>query len=142
MGTRGRRGGGGELPLRGDGVVLMAGRRGFMGEAPDVRANPARPGCVEVMLVGGRGIGRRDDDGRVLLPAPRVVGAVGGAGPDRLAITDHVLVMHEIGDPVDRLGRDGFAQQRQQRWPGRGRGGRVPPIGLVVVVDRANPNAA
>ncbi|CAB4771258.1 unannotated protein [freshwater metagenome] len=48
-------------------------------------------------------------DEYVLLGVPRVVGPVRRTRPHRCAIADDVLVVHEVGDTVDGLGRNRFA---------------------------------
>src|SRR5215204_4884742 len=47
-----------------------------------------------------------NDRDHVFLACPGVAGPVHRAGPDTLAVSDDVLVVHEVGFPGDSLGLD------------------------------------
>ena len=98
------------------------------------------PELVEVEAVGVRELGRLDDRDHVLLPRPRVLRPVHRAGPDRLAVADRVLVVHQVGDAGNRprLDRQRFEQLGRRL---RRRRHRDRP-GVVDVVDEPDDDAA
>jgi hypothetical protein len=62
------------------------------------------PELREVVLVANRNAARLDHDDDVLLACPRVVGPVRRTGPDRVAVPDDVLVVHQVWPAGNRSG--------------------------------------
>src|SRR5262249_2840943 len=73
----------------------------------------ALPQLGEVLLVPGAQLRRIDADDVVLFERPGVLGPIRRAGPDRLAVADDVLVVHELRQARiaagDRLRADAVA---------------------------------
>src|SRR5262249_32818840 len=83
------------------------------GDRPRIHASgalddPRRPQLLEVERERVRELAgaRADDD--VLLSRPGVVRPVEGPGPDGVAVADHVLVVHQVGDARDRARRSTY----------------------------------
>ena len=76
--------------------------------SPVPSTSPRVPELLERERVRVRDLRRLDRDDDVLLPRPRVVRPVRRARPDRLAVADDELVVHEVGDAGDpaRLDRE------------------------------------
>ena len=107
------------------------------------RHDGVAPQLFEISAVptGQRRRSHFDED--VLLPRPGVVGPVGRTGQDRrvsrTGIPDHVLVVHEVGHPVDRPEGDVEAVQQVPVDGGRSRVGF--PARVILVEEDADAGA-
>ena len=97
------------------------------------------PELLEVLEVASREIARVDREDQVLLPRPGVGRPVRRARPKRFAVSDHVFVVHQVGDARNRGGGEGEPFDELRVGLRRHRHRRV--VGMVEVVGEPDVDA-